>query len=371
MNEYSKQKRKILMLNILFEFPRELAFPGRRLVSEQQFYSLINKYNGIKDLWASIYQPEDSHGDLCCTQKSAIGIHYCAAKIRLLWLDSDNDKSFEVLKKLCSWADENGLMHLPVFSGEHYHFYLFLKGFECLPIDEIRKRQILAAAQEHVAKCCGLSIGEPHSADIDRSIIGNIKQTVRVLNTVNIASGLFCIPLTHEDIQLGEQHIKHKAQHQQLDFVLYGNQLFDISVFKESRNHANIRPYSDISKFDRINQESKASIQADKVLSELASVCESIPSLLLGKYVAYHARYHVIIALKELDFSIDEANAILEKHLAGKKHPHKGKDNYYSCVLEEKQLQRLYARDDLFFSHKKMIEDGLCHEKCRGRGVYL
>jgi|SRR3990167_1247133 len=359
------------MIDYLFEFPRELAMPGRRLVDEQQFFRLINKYNGVKELWASLYQPEAYDGGRCCVQNSRSGLHYCAAKIRLVWLDSDNGKSFEAIKALCRWADLHNIMHMPVFSGIHYQFYVFTKGYEVLPIDEIGKRQTLAAAQHYLAQQAGLSVGEPHSADIDRSIIGNIKQTVRVLNTLNVDGGLYCIPLTHEDIEAGEAHIRQKAHQQQFEFVLYGREFLDISRFAESKNPISIRPYSDALRIARLNPEARAAIDADKVLSELALLCESLPNLLLSNYVDHHMRYHPIIALKELGFSVDEANSFLVKYLQGKKHPSKGKDNYYSCVHEEKQLQRLYGREDLFFSHRKMVEEGFCREECRGRGVYL
>lgn len=359
------------MIEQIFSFPKELASPGRRLVEQEKFYDIINRYNGRKNLWCSLYKPTArGANDGCCVPLKS-GLHYCSSDIRFVWLDTDNGACFDVVRRLCLWADSQNLKHLIVFSGEHYHFYAAVKGFEAIPAAEMRRRQALAAAQVHIAKSAGLTIGDAHSADIDSSVVGDIRRTVRVINTVNLGSELFCIPLTHEDLQMGEQHIRQKAKSQCLDFVLYGRESLDVSMLLRTKGNPSLRVYAEEAKIAAFDPGQTTNISTDKVLSELSRACEALPRMLLSAYVNHHARYHIIMAMKELGFTIQEAGAVLDKHLRGKRHPSKSKDNFYSCVVEERQLQRLYARDDIFFSHAKMVTEGFCRDDCGGRGVYL
>lgn len=214
------------MLELFDEFPREVASPTRFFVkSKKEFLEFINKNNGKKRLFTSLYKYDPINAKVNITS---------------IWFDLDSDKSFENIKKIHEWAKQHNYKHIMFFSGGGFHFYILASNGDKLK----DPKQALYNCHKHIAEEVGLTIGESETFDIDWHIIGDVRRVVTIPGTYNTRRKKYCICITEEDLEKGLEYIKEKASKPSLHFRYYGKKFFDVSEFdKEIKGYIKPLPY--------------------------------------------------------------------------------------------------------------------------------
>ena len=151
-------------------------------------------------------------------------------------------------------------------------------------------------------------------------------------NTFNIKGQRYCIPLTQEQFEKGDEVIKKLASNQNfINKIIIGNELLDISKYDIKRDSVEDIIFEH--KFE------------DSCNADYMNNCDNkIKQLLYKKKLGWRERFLVILYFKEKGFTIQEVYEILKDNLT--------KEKFIHCVQEEKQLQYVFSRDDLMFPEK-------------------
>lgn len=178
----------------------------------------------------------------------------------------------------------------------------------------------------------------------DMQVVGDCARLARVPNTYHSIAGRFCIPLTEQQFDMGDDTIKKMAVRQNfVKDVFIGEELFDLAAHD-------------------IKNESRFDVDVGEIKSngnvKLKNLPGCITSFLDNPNANYKERYLSIIFLKEKGYTKDEIFGILKSHLTKRK--------FWHCINEERQLEYLFSRDDLVFPSCEKIEfDGFCPGKCK------
>ena len=297
------------MYNILYpDFPRQVSLPQRKTVERDVFYDTINKFNGIKRIFSSVYNytgnPTFDNLNL---------------NINKVFFDFDGENSIESVKRLSNCLQSNGFKHIVLFSGAGFHVYLFTET--CCA--KTNYKQYVLKTQEHFIKQLNLTV--------DEKVIGDVARVATVPNTWNTRRRRFCIPLSEKDMEHDFDFISNKAKTQQFDFQIIGDKLFNIQklgVTIECGNECNIIEVPD---------EVKREIQHNDVLKSLP-LCISSPLFNAKKEkIGWRGRYLIIQYLIDTGYLTGEIKAIFEHFMTGNEYTH--------CVREEKQIDYVYRRD--------------------------
>ena len=320
------------MLHLYRHFPRQIAVPYRINVKNQkEFYAAINKHNGKRRVFSSLYNyTNGSQGEKLLVDK--------------IWFDMDSTSGFEALKKFVSWAEECEYRYLPVFSGGGFHFYILTKNYRSLK----NPKYALGEAQKSIAKELNLSIGKPDVADIDCHIVGDVARVVTIVNTFNLKRNRYAIPLTLEDIQLGEQHIRKKAAKQDFDFKWQGSKLFDISKFDG---------HPSIGKIEELDFEMTDRIRKEPDLKRLPAC---ISAQLMADYVGFRERFHVYNYLRDSGYSLTQVKRLVKKHWS---HIDGGNTsaNLADYIIKNRQIDYVFARDNILAANcSTLAMEGFC-----------
>jgi hypothetical protein len=153
---------------------------------------------------------------------------YNSAKINRLYLDFDDDESpqhaiDEAIMTIRALA-RHGIITHTYFSGKK-GVALYIE-FETVEVADINKKEVITQFFDIIKKAvenefeifCGMVIdntktGFTYILDaLDHKVRGDIARLSRIPNTRH-ASGLYCIPLTYEELQSGLENIKRLAEH--------------------------------------------------------------------------------------------------------------------------------------------------------------
>lgn len=314
-------------------FPREVGPPRRIVNNKKEYLNYINSNNGVKKaVYRSVYSFEET------TTKYGKDIPiYESAKVDCIFFDMDDKEcnAWEECNKLHQECLKENTKHSIVMSGRGYHFYIYSGEYK----PQFIKSTIYNAQMFYINKL---------KIKVDRQVIGNPAQLARVPNTYNIRARRFCIPLTIEQFEKGDEFCKNLALKQNFVKNIYiGENLLNMKQF----DNQTWDEKDNLMFMENINTPSSENI-------ELKDLPLCIDKILKNKEARYKERGIVILYLKEKGYSKQEIYSILRKHLSEKKFKH--------CVVEEKQLQYLYdVRDDLVFPSCETIKkDGLCCQKC-------
>lgn len=157
----------------------------------EQFNECINKLNGKKNLYTSVYAfsrlKQNEYQQMCPDYGSAI--------IDKLFFDFDSEKALDNVKKLHIYCLSKNIMHTIIFSGGGFHLYIFCEESPLMfPYDTVDN------GQRHFAKEVSLTIGEPQTHDLDEAIVGDLARITRVPFTYNLKRKRWCLPVTHNDL---------------------------------------------------------------------------------------------------------------------------------------------------------------------------
>ncbi len=315
-------------------FPREVGAPRKIVHNMKEYLSYVNVNNGKKSaVYTTVYSFTGIH-------KDGYKPDYDTAIVDKLYFDFDDKEcdAYGEAKKMHEYCKAENIKHSIVMSGRGYHVYVYTTS-EFLEF----KKDAIKGGQMYFINKLGVVC--------DKQVIGDVCRLTRVPNTYNIKGARFCIPLTEEQFNSGDESIKeHAAKQNFVKDVFIGEELFNLKHFDKKTE----------SKYNLDLGDMKSSED-----TKLGKLPHCIQAIMNNPHVNYKGRYLVILYFKEKGYTKDEVFKILEGFLNPRK--------LYHCVREERQLQYLFGRDDLIFpSCEKIKEDSQCPGKCEfyGKCVY-
>jgi len=185
---------------------KDFAVPTRiaRVETEEELLKYINRYNGVLNIYTSIYWYDIISID-------EFGNEIRKSKIDKVYFDIDHD--VESTKKLVNYLLSEDLKFHINFSGRGHHIYITAEG-DATPSN-------LRIAQLSIINTC--------KASVDMHIIGNPQQISRIPNSWNFSGGKFCIPIKVEEIG------KEDGSTQRFEKFEYGHKILDLTSFTEEK----------------------------------------------------------------------------------------------------------------------------------------
>lgn len=201
--------------SLLFSFfPRELGRYRRVVDGWDQVEGYVRRYNGLKDIYISLYD---------------LGL-----RLDKIWWEVDApslEKALESVKALVGRFEREGLPYIPVFSGNRgFHIYVPIKAWN--PPNAETAKAVLRAIQEMFAD--GVKY-------VDRHGFGNVRQMVRLPNTLRVGGLNYCTYLPPDFVDWAPADIAEYVKEPHI--VNYGRgelpdvrQLIDINYVPEPSN---------------------------------------------------------------------------------------------------------------------------------------
>lgn len=288
----------------------------------------IDIYNGKFNIFESVYCFEDT-------------ISLDNVIVDKIFLDFDYDKDgkfFNDTKKIAKYFMDQEIKFCIRFSG---------RGFHIFPFVEIENNVDHRNAMRNYV----YELHKTNGTSSDNAVVGDLRRLRRVLHTINPKSGLYCIPLSYEDLQTKTyDEIKEYA--------------------KKDKGHKDIiynNKYVILSQYDYFNTDFYVEIDMDSDYTTDISddVLPCIQAFLSDPELGYKERTDLIIYLRDMGYSYNNIVDILEEHLSPEKFNH--------CMVEEKQVERIMQKDMLLMRNCKTLKlFGLCPSKdCKGSNLYL
>ncbi|MFW6025505.1 MAG: hypothetical protein ACOCRX_04115 [Candidatus Woesearchaeota archaeon] len=305
-------------------FPREVGVPRKVIENKENFFKFVNNYNGYKKaIYSSVY----SFNKILDNKPE-----YDSAIIDSLFFDFDDKdcNAYEEAKKLHDFCLKHNIKHRLIMSGGGYHIYIYTKRYQSQ-----NTRETIYNAQHYFIDYLNLKV--------DTHIVGNPAQLARVPNTYNLKREKFCIPVNKEQFDKGDNFIKELANKQNFCSGIIEGDEIDLKKFDYEPKPT----FEDIGDLD---------IDVDvKEINENFPPC--IKQIMNKVNLRWKERYLLIMYLREKGYSEKNAFELISKVCNERSLRH--------CINEERQLQYLYRRTDLFFPTCEKIKlDGLCPGKC-------
>lgn len=306
-------------------------FIKKRLVMDcnnNDFSKYIRIYNGKTNIFESLYCYDTE------VSKDTVVVDK-------LFLDFDNkgdDLSFfENAKKISTYFMDNNIKYYIRFSGRGFHIFPYVLS------EKIKNYSI-------AMKNCVKKIHELNNTTSDDAVVGDLRRLRRVLHTINPKSGLYCIPLSYEDLQeKSYDEIKQYAQQDRgYKDIVYGDDLISLSEY-------------DSYEYIDDNYQYNSDVNID--VSDDFPPC--IQSFLNEPQLGYKERTDLIIYLRDMAYTEDEIYDILEKHLSAEK--------FHHCMSDERQVENIMNKDMLLMRSCRTLKFyGLCPSfKCKGNNLYI
>jgi len=317
------------MYDMLYSsFPRQIAYPYRKTVDEDEFFKTINRLNGKVRIFSSVYN---------FTAKPVFD------KINLdldkIFFDFDGDNALENTKFLAFHMKKMDLKHLIFFSGGGFHVYLFTTGYNCLK----NKKACLTNVHKYFIT--------EYKVDVDKAVVGDIARVATIPNTWNTKRQRYCIPITMNDLPMGYEHISKLAKKQRFDFEPCGSKLFDVSSFDGTEDYG----YAEVT----VSEEIKEQINADEILSKLPPcLATMLANANSGTRVGWRGRFLLLVYLRDRGTLYGNACDIINAYLKNTKG---GVVESHHCLRDEQQARRIYERDESMFpSCEQLKREGIC-----------
>ena len=295
----------------------------------QKASNLINIHNGKRNIYKSIYnyigEPD--------AQNALIDKVY-------IDFDPDGDKVNPIneARKLTNYLQEKNILHTLYFSGRGTHVYIYMN-----PVMAQSLQNPSMAIKNYV-----YDISEELNLSPDWQVVGDLRRVSRIPNTINLKTDLFCIPLIKDEMKLEDEEIFNIAKKQR-----WGR-------FPVGKDRLDIKKYDDGSRRDIPKLDYKGMNLGD----DIQGVPKCVEAALKRGEPNYQERFIIITCLRDLAYSQEDVENILQKYLTP--------DKFYHCVMEERQIDYLFRRQDLIFPKCETIEsNGLCVHGCNGQNIYL
>ena len=312
----------------------EIFIPKKRipLQTEEEIEEYRILYSGKKNIYRSVYNYDGE-------------IDINNVIVDKIFLDFDYDKDlvfFDNVRKVAKYLADSGYTFCIRFSGRGFHLFIYL--------DEDKKLRNPKQAIRKWVK----DMHNKTDTDSDFSVVGDLRRVSRMLNSMNLKTHLYCIPIQYNELMnFTYESICEMAKTiddtSTLDYYFVG------------------KKYLDISDFDSDNEPKHLNHQINK---KNIKVQQGFPPCILemlkNPELGYYERGQLIVYLRDDGYSFYEILTILKNVLSENK--------YYHCTEEEGQVEYLYfVRENLLFSSCQTLKDnGLCpSDKCEGQCLYL
>jgi len=328
------------MFDLIKYWNHQVAFPERVTVkNKEQMFSLLNKVNKIKNkIYFSLYDCDDNG-------------KFSKPHIDKIALDLDSFKSFENIKASHYKLMKMNRKHLMIFSTGGFWLYEFTKNYDNLKYPN----SALLNAIESVLKELNLTMGNEKVCDTDHHCV-DIARVARFPNSFDKKRGIYCIPITEEDLEKGFDWIKEKAKKPCYEFIYYGEELIDMIPFDSERKKVyNVEmPEWDVddSTFKNIS---------DNIISDFPPCMKRI--LLEDNIDTYDNRYLFALYCHEIGLPAAICNKIAKKYFSRTERTD-GLGTNYDHFVKFKVLEYAYGRDDFFPTCDSLFRKGLCKGKC-------
>jgi len=351
----------------------ELGFPKREVwkVGDERYLARIKQMNSLSHVFVSVYNYEK-------VKVERGTCDYSTAVLDLMVFDLDpydlfNNRKmrfYESLLKIHTTLLKLGIMHKVHFSGNGFHLYVRFKepyrttsGYA-----EDEKKRMLRLAQEYVLTQCRLDDGR--LPEVDVHILGNIAQMIRIPNTMNPKSKLYCIPLRHEEIIAGLEVVRELAKEQRINGGNYwmGEKPLDINALSgyvtgiEGELAQSMREaggnYDLTVKFDD---------------TFLATVPACVANILKKGWTSWEEFFMVAVYFKEKGMPYEACEQVIRRYLivprrhssCGSTHTDAGHMLGEGCRRRQNSLKMIYdtlgtSRDYTFPSCRKIRGMGVC-----------
>lgn len=313
----------------------QLGFPGRKTFQQtpedmKRAKKLVNMFNGITPVFRTLYNftgiPD---------RRNAV--------VDKIFFDFDVSGGQELtdLRKLHEYLSEEKLSHRVFFSGNGFHLFLKAKPIYAQATPMIRAG--IKGAHRYFSDNSQIK-PDPATKDIMRF--------ARLPNTINIKTGLYCIPLDYSEIYLEREEIEKLAINSRRLEVSETGKPIDISEYFHG---------------DMLEVEYLSADGLDTFGTELSDeLPKCVKYALKEGNCGYDQRYAIITALRDLAYSKEDTVAILKKYL--------DKNKFEHCIYEEDQVTYLYEKhpEYIFPSCETLREEYcMCVEGCSGQKIYI
>lgn len=311
----------------------EIFIPKKRIPvktqEEAEEYRIL--YSGKKNIYQSVYQ---YNGD----------INMYNAVVDKIFLDFDYDDNlnfFTDVRKVARYLAISDYTFYIRFSGRGFHIFILL--------DKNVKLNNPKQAIRNWVK----DMHTKTDTDSDHSVIGDLRRVSRMLNSMNLKTHLYCIPIKYSDLMCATyESICEMAK--TIDDIHTSDYVF-------------MGEYLDISNFD---SDSKPKPLSSKIDKDKIKIRDGFPPCILNMLkdpnLGYYSRGQLILYLRDDGYSFTEILTVLKQVLSEEK--------FYHCTEEEGQVEYLYfVREKLLFaSCQSLKENGLCpSDECTGQHLYL
>lgn len=316
------------MYNLLYSgFPRQISVPWRINVKNMtEFKNEVNKYNGRKRVFASVYNYHTLNG---------VG-NYENVILDKVFFDFDGPSAYESIRTATTYLLGCGNRFTIFFSGGGFHLYIFV-AFGSHIVD---KKSCLTNMQMYFKDMLNL--------DLDRAVVGDLARVATIPNTYNIKRKKYCIPITTEDLDKGLDHIMTLADHQCNKLIVYGKEPLNAMEFDRPSN------------FESMMHTAYSNVHIDKEL-DIEGMPRCISVLLKRGYtvnVGWRGRFLIIMYLKSIGYMPSQIEEMLLLYLTN---PYNGMTEAEHCINTKNQVNDIFKSNRYIFPKCDTIkQDGYC-----------
>jgi hypothetical protein len=311
-------------------FPREFAVNGKRLLVVHNIDELahnISKYIRDNNLYTTVYSFGETNGHKA---------YYNTAVIDRVFIDVDNhgikgepiDAAKET-RKIADYLLSKGYLFNINFSGRGYHIFIYTSVSRS-PIS---------------IKNFAYELIERAGASVDTSVIGDLAREVRILNTINQKSGLYCIPVRIEEI--GDKALELAKRPRNIDSsFLYGKVLLNLSLYDTEE----VFNYSRKSVSD-FHMATEKPVDFEEFYSRVSNI-PCINEILDNDMAGWQERSLLLSYMKYQGYTVDDAENIIKSFI--------NKEKYNKSVCVKNHARSYYSRTYLVPSCHAVSRMGLC-----------
>ena len=338
------------MNKIIKYYPIQVTTNRFLVETEKDFIDFVNKYNTKISLYYSLYKCSKKVNANCSCSIGIDKYHSCNGLIDKVFFDNDTFDIANILK-VHEFLLKINYRHLIIFSGyKGFHLYIFTQNYENIKYS----KTVLLLVQKYLINL--LKLGVKDYLIIDTQVLYDVNRIVRIPNTLNLKSKLYCIPISYDDLLKGKEHILNKAKKQNFIFNYYGEIFLDMKIFDKIHNK-NIQVETEkkyINMDNSIDKNVRIDINKSKILEDIPPCLQNF---LLNSYTNWRQRFWIIKWFVDKGYSKQEIKEIMKEFLSLKFKLNTNQNNY-EHFLQERQLDYVFKSLSLFSCSK--IKSELC-----------
>lgn len=278
----------------------EVGVPDRVKViqNKKEYIDFVRDSHKIKNLYKTVYNFK--------YLKSINKPDYSSAIVNKMFFDADSENSLNVVKKFVDYLDKENYSYY--LKQSSYDKFSKLQIYVLTNVSELNnKKNALYNGMVSLADSVGLTYGEAHSSDLDKSTFGDLAQLCPIGGTYKPKRNCYCSYISKSDLY-DDDKLKQAAKHGNGKKIIYGKRRFDLKPFDYVDNfvcvdNSTIIENDDFDiKFD------------DKFVDSLPPFIKKVLSNYKGYCDNYINRWRVALYMRDIGYSKSLAEQILKKY---------------------------------------------------------